>query len=87
MSRLPDTLFIGGADAAIVGFINRCGEDPIVVYDYDRLVTVFMKQGMTDDEAEEWISVNVEGAWVGKGTPGVLHKGRRKLIEEYLGCD
>jgi hypothetical protein len=43
------------------------------VYDYELLVLAFEKQGMTDDEAREWISVNIEGAWVGEGTPAVLH--------------
>lgn len=70
---MDDTLFLPGADSAIVGYINRCGQPPMVVYEHSKLVEIFMAQGMTDEEAIEHISVNIEGAWLGKGTPGILN--------------
>ena len=81
---MDKTLLLTGADSAIVGWIHRCGDVPIVVYDRARLVKHFVKEGMTDEEAEEWISFNIEGAWVGKGTPGVLNKGGIAKIREVL---
>ena len=67
------TLCIEGCDSARAGVFTRCGQPPVIVYDYELLVLAFEKRGMTDDEAREWISVNIEGAWVGEGTPAVLH--------------
>lgn len=74
-----ERLVIPGADAAILGTVWRCGQAPFVVYDYEKLVEFFVGQGMTYDEAEEWVSYNIEGAWVGPNTPGVL---RRFEVEE-----
>ena len=67
-------LMIDGANEAIIGYFQRCGEDPLLVYCYDKLHKVFVDQGMTEDEATEWISYNVEGSLMGKGTPAILHK-------------
>jgi hypothetical protein len=74
-----ELLFIPDADAALLGTVWRCGQAPFVVYDYEKLVDFFVGQGMTDEEAEEWISYNIEGAWVGDSTPGIL---RRFEMEE-----
>lgn len=69
-----ELLEIPGANDAILGTVWRCGQAPFVVYDYEKLVVFFMGQGMTDEDAREWIDYNVEGAWVGPNTPGVLHR-------------
>lgn len=68
-----DTLKIDGADAAIIGYAQRCGEPVVVVYDYQRLVAVFMQHGMDEEQSREWVDVNIVGAWMGKGTPIVMH--------------
>ncbi len=62
-----------GCDEAIVGFATRINLDPVVVYSYNLLVEVFVKQGMTQDEAIEWIDFNVAGSWVGERTPVILY--------------
>ena len=67
------TLMIPGADACILGTFRRCGQPTVIAYDYPKLVQHFIAQGMTQDDAEEWIDVNIEGAWVGSGTPAVVH--------------
>lgn len=61
-----------GCDDAIVGLGHRCGCDTVVVYDYDKLVDVFVQQGMKEDESIEWIDFNILGAWIGEDTPIVL---------------
>lgn len=68
----PDALFIDGADAALVGTSHRCGQPDLAVYSHNKLVDVFVGQGMSYEEAEEWVSFNIEGAWVGHGTPIIL---------------
>ena len=42
-----------GCDDAIVGLGHRCGCDTVVVYDYDKLVDVFIQQGMNEEESIE----------------------------------
>lgn len=74
MSPDDEILQIPGAEHALLGMVQRCGQAPFLVYDWEKLVEHFMAEGMTDEEAVEWIAVNVEGAWVGNGTPGVVHR-------------
>lgn len=42
------------------------------VYSGEKMVQVFMNQGMNEGEAIEWIAFNVEGAYVGESTPIVF---------------
>lgn len=46
---------------------------PCTYYEYPRLVGIFMEQGMTQDEAEEWVDFNLVGAWVGESTPIIMY--------------
>jgi hypothetical protein len=39
------------------------------VYDGYRMVRVLMRKGMTEEDAREYISFNVEGAYLGIETP------------------
>jgi hypothetical protein len=75
-------LKIDGADAAIVGTVSRCGCPDLLCYDYERLVTLFMKRDkMTREEAIDYIDFNILGAWMGEGTPVILFReedGRRR---------
>lgn len=61
-------------DACILGVASRCGMEPVVVYDRACLVGKFMDQGMTAEDAEEWVSYNVTGAYVGERTPMYLDR-------------
>jgi len=74
MNRNDSVLMIDGCESAIIGWFERCGQGPLLIYDYEKLVTHFVKEGMDEDEAEEWISFNIEGAWMGKGTPAIMHR-------------
>ena len=73
------TYFIPDKEAALVGWFQRCGQVPVVVYDFDKLVEEYVKEGMGQDEAVEWVLVNIEGAWVGAGTPAVMYRGLEGL--------
>lgn len=54
-----------GCDDAIVG-ITPNGE---VVYSIEKLWEVFIAQGMTEEEAIEWVDYNILCAYVGEFTP------------------
>ena len=65
----PDALFAEGLDSAILGIVERFAMSPVVLYDEDKCIEIFMEQGMTLEEAREFFEYNVLGAWVGNGTP------------------
>lgn len=64
-----------GFNDAIVGVGARCGKPDVVIYDYDKMIEVLMKDGMTDTNAAEYISYNILSAWVGDDTPVVMYRG------------
>ena len=71
----PDLLFADGFDGAILGAAERCGSPLVVVYDYAKCCEILVsREGMTDDEAVEWMEFNVVGAYVGNRTPWFLHR-------------
>lgn len=60
----PEAIRFTGLDEAIIG-TNHLGE---LVYCYDLLVQHFVKEdGMTQEEAVEWIDFNVIGTNAGQG--------------------
>ena len=64
-----------GFDEAIMGMarIWRDGSKvDVLVYDGNKMATMLKKDGMTYDEAVEFIEFNVEGAYVGVETPIVM---------------
>ena len=65
----PDALFAEGLDSAILGIVERFAMTPVVLYDEDKCIEIFMEQDMTLEEAREFFEYNVLGAWVGNGTP------------------
>jgi hypothetical protein len=78
---------ITGADDAVVGYYQRCGQPAIVIYGYEELVQHFVTDGMDIDEASEWVSYNIEGAWMGEDTPAIMHKGNLLAVKAMLGED
>ena len=63
-----ETITADGLDAAIIGVTEGC--DIKVVYDHAKCVEIFqILQEMTEEEAIEWMSYNVTGAYVGAQTP------------------
>jgi len=64
-------LVADGFDSCIVGrTCQQPGRPPLVVYDYERCVTLLVcRDKMTFEEAVEYMEYNVVGAWVGANTP------------------
>ena len=70
----PEALKALGLEAAILGYIERIGSNPLIVYDREICIQIFMREGMTHEEAEEHFSYNVIGAYQGEGTPVFMTK-------------
>ena len=68
-----EMLLANGLEEALVGYVERCAFEPVACYDYERAVQVFVDQGMTEEEAREWMEFNVVGAYMGEKTPMFLH--------------
>ena len=71
----PETLKADGFDDAIVGTAEGWfgkSQHTVVCYDYDKCIDILVKQGMTMEEADEYLQFNTVGAYVGKYTPVFL---------------
>lgn len=68
----PEAMLADGLEDACVGVMMRFGQGPVALYDYDRCIAIFMKEGSSEEEAVEHFEFNVMGAWVGDGTPAFM---------------
>jgi hypothetical protein len=65
----PTVLMADGFDDALIG-IGQQFSTYLAVYDYDKCVEVLMtRDGMSRDDAIEFMEVNVVGSFVGPRTP------------------
>ena len=77
----PEALFMDGLDEAIVGIGCQYSKTPVVVYDEGRIIFSLLSESeMTYEEAWEYYSFNIAGAWVGDNTPIIL-VGMDELME------
>lgn len=66
-------LLMDGFDEAFVGITERPNHPPLATYSYLMMLdTLIARDGMSGDEAEEYISFNCLGAWVGEQTPLIV---------------
>ena len=64
-----------GLEDAIIGVGGRMNMPDVLIYSYNKCVEIFMKRdGMSHEEAVEWMDYNVVGAWVGETTPIFVHE-------------
>lgn len=61
-------------DDCIIGVATRCGLPSTVVYDKEKIALKFIADGMTYEEAIEYIAYNIEGAYVGERTPLIMER-------------
>ncbi len=71
---MDDLLKMDGYDDCILGVCRRIGQELIVAYDYEKLIERHMQDGMSQEEAEEFIEYNQAGAYVGEKTPCFIEK-------------
>lgn len=69
----PEAILYSGLDDAIVGIASRLVGPSLVVYDPERIKAVYRRQGMTEEEADEFFEFNVAGAHLGPHTPIMLN--------------
>ena len=62
-------LYCDGLEDAFIGFASRFHDGPLAAYDQDIIIKRLMEDGMDEDEAFEFFTFNIEGAWVGDRTP------------------
>jgi hypothetical protein len=67
-----------GFDEAKIGIAlvwNGNERVEVLVYDGEKMAQqLISKDGMTEDEAFEYIDFNIEGAYIGKDTPVIVWK-------------
>jgi hypothetical protein len=70
----PELMFMDPErfDMAIVGYIERFGQEPVVCYNKDKVLEILMENGMDWEEADEYYQFNILGAYVGEQTPVFL---------------
>ena len=62
-----DIVFFDGFDDAIVGIIKKFNSYS-VLYDTNKVIQILMKD-MSEEDAYEYFSYNIESAWLGENTP------------------
>ena len=68
-----DILLMDGFDDAIIGYSQRINDPTLAVYSWELMVKILMERdGMTDEEAMDYIDFNCLGAWVGERTPIIV---------------
>ncbi|MEU8309864.1 hypothetical protein AB0C84_40465 [Actinomadura sp. NPDC048955] len=60
-----DSAIVGVAEGWFAGNLHR----QVALYDYARCTEVLIAEGMTEEDADEFMAMNVCGAYVGEGTP------------------
>jgi hypothetical protein len=69
-----DNIALGadGFEDALIGYGTQFNTD-LAIYDYEDCVRILMKRdGMSDEEAREYMEYNVCGAYMGNNTPVFL---------------
>ena len=66
----PDALLADGLEPAAIGYTVGHHSEHVAVYDYDKCVeTLVERDGMTPEDADEFLGVNTLGAYVGPHGP------------------
>jgi hypothetical protein len=58
-----------GLDDAIIGVVSDFNSEIRLAYSTKLCLDIFMKQGMSHEEALEYFDYNVKGAYMGEKTP------------------
>lgn len=59
-------------DQAIVGTVSQACGPTVVCYDYWKIVNAYASDGMSPEEATEFVDFNTVQAYVGPNTPMIL---------------
>ncbi len=65
-----DMLFADGFGKALIGTVSRVGRQTVALYNtFTCLEILMVRDGMTEEEAQEFFEFNVLGSYVGPNTP------------------
>lgn len=68
----PQILTADGFEEALVGYATQFNKT-VAVYDREKCLEILRnRDGMSEEEVEEFFSSNVEGAFMGERTPAFL---------------
>jgi len=71
----PEALKADGFDDAILGVASRCGQNDLIAYDVNKIISILMERdGMDYEEAQEFFEFNIVGAYMGENTPVFITK-------------
>jgi hypothetical protein len=66
----PEALLADGFEQALIGYTANYHHPHVAIYDAKKCIAILVKRdGMTEDEAEEFFSLNTLGAYVGESGP------------------
>jgi hypothetical protein len=65
----PGALLADGLEEAYLGYVINTHHKSVAVYDATKCVEVLMQDGMTEEEAEEYLEFNTFCAYVGEDGP------------------
>ncbi len=72
--RFDGMMRADGLDEAILGVVNIPMGQDVLAYDMQKVIQILMdRDGMSQDDALEFYYFNIEGAFVGEGTPLWVH--------------
>jgi len=78
------TMFANGFDEAIIG-LDTSDEIFRVVYDIDKIIEISTKDNeTTEEDALEYFYNNIQGSYVGAGTPIYIHAGGHERVLELM---
>tara|TARA_R110000823_G_scaffold253710_1_gene376137 strand:- start:114 stop:353 length:240 start_codon:yes stop_codon:yes gene_type:complete len=73
-----------GYDEAIMGVVERCGQEQVLLYDTKKIIQILVdRDEMTHEEAEDFFVYNILGSWVGDETPAFFYTSEESY-SEYL---
>ena len=70
----PEAILFDGLEDALIGICNRYGQPSIALYDYEKCIEIFMRDGGSYEEAVEHFDYNTIGTWAGENTPAFMHR-------------
>jgi hypothetical protein len=68
----PEAIFFSGLDSALIGVGAVQHGEPVAVYSQELIIKHLIEDGMDEEDAWEYFSYNIQGAYLGEGTPFII---------------
>jgi hypothetical protein len=66
----PEAMYPTDMKEAIIGYVERFGMEPQILLDREKCIQCLIKDGMPEEDAEEFFEFNTIGSFMGElGTP------------------